>query len=67
MKKIDSYYYIMPKINSGSIKDLNVKNQNLKKNRGKKQNIYDLGVGREFLDKIQKYKRERKRLINLST
>lgn len=31
MKKIDSYYYIMPKINSGSIKDLNVKNQNLKK------------------------------------
>lgn len=67
MKKIDSYYYIMPKINSGSIKDLNVKNQNFKKNRGKKQNIYDLGVGREFLDKIQKYKRERKRLINLST
>lgn len=31
MKKIDSYYYIMPKINSGSIKDLNMKNQNLKK------------------------------------
>lgn len=36
MKKIDSYYYIMPKINSGSIKNLNVKNQNLKKIKGKR-------------------------------
>lgn len=36
MKKIDSYYYIMPKINSGSIKNLNVKNQNLKKIKEKR-------------------------------
>lgn len=35
-KKTDSYYYIMPKINSGSIQDLNVENQNLKKNLEKK-------------------------------